>query len=153
MRLKTHRNSERVALRNRLRRRRQTAFTMVELLLVLVILATLAAIVLPRFTGRTEQAQVTSAQTQISMFETALDQFEVDNGYFPEGADGLLDLIEEPEGARNWRGPYMKKGIPTDPWDNSYFYESPGKYIEDGYDLMSMGPDGQAGTEDDITNW
>lgn len=128
-------------------------FTMVELLLVLVILATLAAIVVPKFAGRSEQAKVTAAQTQISNLSTALDAFEVDNGYYPTGADGLNALLEEPKDAKNWRGPYMKQAVTNDPWGNPYVYEMPGKHNDKGYDLMSLGPDGRSGGNDDITNW
>jgi general secretion pathway protein G len=128
-------------------------FTLVEILLVLVILATLAAIVLPKFTGRTEQAKDTAAKTQLSTFELALDAFEVDNGYYPKTSDGLQPLNEAPGDAKNWRGPYLKQDIPTDPWGNAYVYECPGKHNEKGYDLLSMGPDGRPGTDDDVTNW
>ncbi|MGC9328196.1 MAG: type II secretion system major pseudopilin GspG [Candidatus Hinthialibacter sp.] len=131
---------------------RQKGFTLVEMLLVLVILATLAAIVVPKFAGRSEQAKVTAAQTQIANFEIVLDAFEVDNGFYPKGSDGLNDLVEQPNEAKNWRGPYMKE-IPTDPWENDYIYENPGKHNTNGYDLYSMGPDGRSGTDDDITNW
>ncbi|MBM3832544.1 MAG: type II secretion system protein GspG [Verrucomicrobia bacterium] len=132
---------------------RRHAFTLVELLLVLVILATLAAIVVPKFAGRTEQARITAAETQIKNFETVLDAFEVDNGYYPKGKDGLMDLIEKPRDAQSWRGPYLKvTELPMDPWKNPYVYECPGKYNAD-YDLMSMGPDGRPGGGDDITNW
>jgi general secretion pathway protein G len=62
-------------------------------------------------------------------------------------------LVEEPKDAKNWRGPYLKQGIPLDPWGNAYIYECPGKQNESGYDLMSVGPDGRSGTDDDITNW
>jgi len=128
-------------------------FTLIEMLLVLVILGTLAAIVVPKFAGRSEQARITAAQTQISNFETALDTFEVDNAYYPQGDDGLQLLMEEPDEAKNWKGPYLKKGIPLDPWGNAYIYECPGKHNEDGYDIMCLGPDGREGTDDDITNW
>ena len=131
----------------------EAGFTLVEMLLVLVILAALAAIVVPRFSGRSEQAKITAAQTQIASFETALDSFEVDNGYYPKGADGLQDLIEKPSNVKDWRGPYLKQDIPLDPWGNAYTYECPGKYNEAGYDLMSVGPDGREGGGDDITNW
>jgi general secretion pathway protein G len=137
----------------RRRHRGRSGFSLVELLLVLVILTTLAAIVVPKFSGRSEQAKVTAAETQISNFETALDAFEVDNGYYPKGDDGLQLLLEEPKDATNWRGPYLKKSIPLDPWNNEYIYDCPGKNNEDGYDLYSMGPDGRKGTDDDIVNW
>jgi len=132
--------------------RSRAGFTLIELLLVLVILATLAAIVVPKFAGRSEQARVTAALTQIANFETALDAFEVDNGYYPKGADGLRLLVEEPNDAEDWRGPYVKE-IPLDPWGNEYIYEYPSRQSQRGYDLTSVGPDGRKGGADDITNW
>ena len=137
---------------NRTERRQQRAFTLIELLLVLVILGILAAIVVPKFAGRTEQARVTAAQTQISSFSTALDAFEVDNGYYPKGKSGLTDLVTQPRDAKNWHGPYLKD-IPKDPWQNDYIYECPGRHNTTSYDLMSMGPDGRSGGDDDIANW
>lgn len=133
-------------------RRATRGFTLVELLLVLVILGILAALVLPKFTGRTEQARVTAAQTQISTFGTALDAFEVDTGSYPRGQDGLHFLLTTPGDVTNWRGPYLKSDIPLDPWGHPYVYEFPGRLNPTGYDLLSMGPDGQAGTTDDIVN-
>ena len=132
----------------------QGGFTLVELLLVLVILATLAAIVIPKFSGRTLQAQKTAAQTQISNFGVALDSYEVDTGSYPDSNQGLRALIENSGNIEGWRGPYMK-GLetPLDPWKNPYVYEFPGKHGEGHYDLMSWGPDKRAGTDDDITNW
>jgi general secretion pathway protein G len=134
-------------------RRLQRRFTLVELLLVLVILATLAAIIVPKFTGRSEQAKIAAAQTEIKGVETALDAFEVDNGYFPQGANALLQLTEKPADASNWKGPYLKKALKVDPWKNPYIYVSPGVHNTSGYDLSSMGPDGKVGGDDDITNW
>jgi general secretion pathway protein G len=131
---------------------RRGGFTLVEMLLVLVILATLAAIVIPKMAGRSQQAKVTAAQSQISSIEMALDAFEVDNGYYPK-TGGLNDLLDPPANAPQWKGPYLKKGVPLDPWGNAYTYEYPGKHNPNGYDIMSMGPDGRAGTDDDITNW
>lgn len=133
--------------------RTKSGFTLIEMLLVLVILGTLAAIVVPKFAGRSEQAKITAAETQISNFETALDAFEVDNGYYPRGSDGLMDLVEQPEDAEDWRGPYLKQGIPDDPWGNAYVYECPGENNETGYDIYSMGPDEREGGDDDISNW
>lgn len=132
--------------------RHRAGFTLVELLLVLVILGTLAAIVYPRLAGRSEQARITAAKTQIAAFSTALDAFEVDNGYYPKGRNGLEDLITQPRDNQNWKGPYLKD-LPKDPWGNDYIYECPGKYNVNGYDLYSMGPDGREGGDDDITNW
>jgi general secretion pathway protein G len=132
--------------------RSRNAFTLVEMLLVLVILATLAAIVIPKMAGRSQQAKVTAAQSQINSLEMALDAFEVDNGYYPK-TGALDDLVNQPANTSGWKGPYLKKGIPLDPWGNAYTYEFPGKHNANGYDIMSPGPDGRAGTDDDIVNW
>ncbi len=131
---------------------RSRGFTLVELLLVLVILGTLAALVLPKFTGRTEQARITAAQTQIAALGTALDAFEVDTGQYPRGGDGLNQLLVAPSDVTGWRGPYMKTDIPMDPWGRPYTYEMPGRMNPAGYDIRSAGPDGQANTADDIVN-
>ncbi len=134
------------------RNARQHAFTLIELLLVLVILGILAAIVVPKFAGRTEDARKAAAATQISSFSTALDAFEVDNGYYPKGKSGLGDLVSAPRDAQNWKGPYLKD-MPKDPWLHDYIYECPGRMNKTSYDLSSPGPDGKSGNEDDITNW
>ena len=132
-------------------RRRRSGFSLIELLLVLVILAVLAAVVVPKFTNRTEQARITAAKTDISMLDTALDAYEIDNGRFPSSDEGLNALVTAGS-AKNWKGPYIKKGVPTDPWGNAYVYRYPGQNNVNGVDLMSMGPDGREGA-DDITNW
>ncbi len=131
----------------------QGGFTLIELLLVLAILATLAALVIPKLAGRSEQASETAARTEIATMSTALDAFEIDNGYYPSGSDGLFALVDAPAEARNWRGPYLNKDIPSDPWGSEYVYEYPGQLSQYGYDLYSIGPDKRGGTEDDIGNW
>jgi general secretion pathway protein G len=137
---------------NRNSRRLQRGFTLIELLLVLVILGVLAGIVVPKFTGKSEQARVTAAQTQISNFKTALDAYELENGSYPKGKNGLQDLAVQPRNLTTWKGPYMEN-IPNDPWGRPYVYEAPGKNNPNSYDLMSMGPDGRVGGDDDVTNW
>ena len=135
-------------------RQSQRGFTLVELMLVLVILAILAGIVLPKFSGVSERGRVTAAQTQISTFKTALDAFEVDMGHYPSGHNGLLDLIVRPREGVNWHGPYMQSdALPKDPWGNDYVYECPGRHNPSFYDLSSPGADGRLGTEDDVCNW
>ena len=129
----------------------RAAFTLVEMLLVITILAILAAIVLPKVTGSSERARIGAAKTQINAFGTSLDMFEVDNGHYPKGKNGLNDLVVQPKDASNWHQ-YMES-VPLDPWGHPYIYDCPGKHRPNSYDLMSAGPDGQAGTQDDISNW
>jgi general secretion pathway protein G len=134
------------------RRRSAAAFSLIELLLVLVILAVLAAVIVPKFTNRSEQARITAAKTDISMLETALDAFEIDNGRFPTTEEGLDALVRAPGSLQGWNGPYIKRGTPSDPWGNPYVYRYPGTNNDNGYDLSSLGPDGREGN-DDPNNW
>lgn len=135
-----------------LRRTSRQGFTLVELLLVLLILGILAAVVVPKFAGRSEQAKVTAAKAQITSFGVALDTYEIDNGGYPKGKNGLQDLVTQPRNANNWHGPYVQD-IPNDPWGNPYIYECPGKHNEKGFDITSYGPDGRQGGDDDIVSW
>jgi general secretion pathway protein G len=132
--------------------RARAAFTLIELLCVLVILAVLAAVVVPKFTSRTEQAKSTAAKTDISVLEGAIDAFQVDTGRFPTNEESLTVLVDMPQNVKNWQGPYIKKGVPSDPWGNAYVYRYPGAHHANGYDLFSMGPDGREGG-DDVDNW
>jgi general secretion pathway protein G len=130
-------------------RLQQRGFTLVEMLLVLVILATLAAIVLPKVMGRGEQARQTAAQAQIASFKTVLDAFEVDTGSYPKGKNGLNDLIQQPRDVTGWHGPYLDN-IPMDPWGNAYIYECPGKHNPNSYDISSAG---KPGANAPVGNW
>jgi general secretion pathway protein G len=127
------------------------AFTLIELLLVLVILAVLAAVVVPKFTGRTDDAKIKATKAELAILEGALDRFEIDNGRFPPTEGGLQDLVRAPSYANNWKGPYIK-AVPQDKWGNAYIYRAPGQHNADSFDLYSMGPNGRDG-DDDLTNW
>lgn len=129
-------------------------FTLIELLLVLVILAILAAVVVPKFTNRSKQAKEAAARTDISNMGTALDAFEVDTGRYPTTDEGLNALNTQPSNVQGeWKGPYIQKGVPNDPWGHPYVFRCPGSHNTNGYDLFSMGPDGKEGGGDDIDNW
>ncbi|KPJ74596.1 MAG: hypothetical protein AMS14_05305 [Planctomycetes bacterium DG_20] len=135
------------------RGRLASAFTLIELLLVLAILAVLAAMVVPKFTRRSQQAKITAARIDIANIEVAMDAFEVDCGRYPTTEEGIGALLEQPTDATDWMGPYIKRGVPKDPWGNLYVYRCPGQRNVDGYDLQSFGPDKQDGGGDDIDNW
>jgi len=137
----------------RLRRaaRRRSAFTLIELLLVLVILAVLAAVVVPKFTGRSEDARIAAAKTDIANYGTMLDAFEVDNGHYPATDEGLQALVSAPQNAPKWKQ-YIQQ-LKTDPWGRPYQYRFPGQNNPSGYDLWSQGKDGRDGGGDDIDNW
>jgi general secretion pathway protein G len=127
----------------------RSAFTLIELLLVLVILAVLAAVVVPKLTGRVEDAKIKACKAEIASIKSALNNFEVDNSRFPTSEEGLNALVQKPANLDNWRG-YLDK-MPLDPWGHAYVYRTPGSGGHD-FDLISWGPDGQEGTADDITN-
>ena len=129
-------------------------FTLVELLLVLVILGLLAAIIYPNLAKHGLQARITATRAQIHTLRAALATFEIDNDHYPRGGSGLLQLVQRPNDARNWRGPYLDKPfLPKDAWGNDFIYECPGKHSPDSYDLYSAGPDGIRGNSDDIASW
>lgn len=133
-------------------------FTLVELLVVMIIIAALAAVIVPRLFNRAEQGRRAKAIADIKSLETALDMYAADNGQPPTTEQGLQALIEQPTTAplaKNWNGPYLKKALPRDSWGNEYVYTSPGVHNLD-YDLLSYGRDGKEGGDGpdaDITNW
>ncbi|MFA6636152.1 MAG: type II secretion system major pseudopilin GspG [Candidatus Omnitrophota bacterium] len=136
--------------------KRQQGFTLIEILLVVVILSTLAALVVPRFVGRSEQAKKMIAEADVnSNIAMALKLYELDNGISPTTEQGLNALMDRPSTSPapvSWTGPYLERH-PVDPWGNPYKYRYPGTHNAGGYDLFSSGQDGQEGTEDDVTNW
>lgn len=131
------------------------AFTLMELLLVITIISVLAAVTLPSFFGRSTEARVAAARrTIVGTFGIAMEMFEQHMGRYPNPEEGLEVLIKDPQ-TRNWRGPYIQSAtIPLDPWGNEYQYTYPSQLTnsEHLYDIVSAGPDGTFGTNDDISN-
>ncbi len=134
-------------------------FTLIELLVVITVIAILAGLVAPMVFSHVGDAKTSAARAQIELFGLALEAYRLDNDYYPATAQGLEALRTQPQGepeARNWRGPYLKKTLPLDPWGRPYVYKSPGDATPNGYALLTLGRDGQPGgsAEDaDITSW
>jgi general secretion pathway protein G len=143
---------------HRFRFRKQRGFTLIEIMVVVVILGVLAAIIIPRFLGRPDEAKVTKAKVDIKSLEEALGLFKLDNGFYPSTEQGLKALVSKPEIGRIPtkfpNGGYLKK-VPADPWGTPYVYLSPGAQSPD-FDVISFGADGQPGGENfdaDIKSW
>ncbi|HEX9190904.1 MAG TPA: type II secretion system major pseudopilin GspG [Candidatus Deferrimicrobiaceae bacterium] len=139
------------------RLRDRAGFTLIEIMVVIVILGLLAALVVPKLIGRTEEAKKTQSRVQIKSIEQALELFKLDNGFFPTTDQGLEALVRLPDAGRvpkNYRkGGYLDR-VPKDPWGNAYVYLSPGSHGD--YDISSYGADGTAGGEGedaDINSW
>ncbi|QDQ25411.1 type II secretion system protein GspG [Chitinimonas arctica] len=135
-------------------RRRQIGFTLLELLIALVIIGLLVGVVGPNLFKNLGKSEVTTAQQQIDALSKALEQYRLDTGHFPRTEQGLASLMAQPSDEPRWRGPYLKKAVPPDPWGQPYQYRSPGSNSRD-FDLLSNGPSGRPGGTGDnapITN-
>lgn len=126
-------------------RQRQKGFTLLELLVVIVIIGLLAAYVGPKYFAQLGKSEVTIARAQMESFEKALDTYRLDVGRYPSTEEGMAALMVAPAAAGvKWNGPYLKKGIPQDPWSHPYQYRAPGTGNKD-YEILSTGKDGQPG--------
>jgi general secretion pathway protein G len=126
--------------------RNANGFTLLELVVVIIVLGLLAGLVAPQIFGRVSEARSTSATTQIELLSVALENYRLDNGMYPTTEQGLQALREKPTRApvpSNWRGPYLRKAVPLDPWKRAYVYRILAEPA--GFQLISLGRDGQPG--------
>jgi general secretion pathway protein G len=136
-----------------MKRKDRRGFTLIELLIVMVIIGLIAALVGPRLFPKLGKGKQSAAKAQIELFGQALDQFRLDAGRYPTTQEGLNSLTTNP-GVEKWEGPYLKKGLPADPWGRPYAYQCPGTHGE--YDLLSYGRDGTPGgdgEDQDVRSW
>lgn len=134
-------------------------FTLIEIIVVIVVLAVLATLVAPNVFRHVGAAKEATARTQIEMLGAALDAYRLDNGRYPTTEQGLAALWQAPAldpRPTNWRGPYLRKTVPLDPWNTAYLYRAPGTRSGTGYDLLSLGADSKPGGDGenaDILSW
>ena len=133
--------------------RTEKGFTLIELLVVLAVLGLLAGLVGPQIVGHLSEAKSTTARTQINLLDVALDSYRLDNGGYPTTEQGLAALRERPTRdpvPSSWRGPYLRKAVPLDPWGRPYIYRAD----QTGFELQTLGRDGKPGgtAEDEDLN-
>jgi general secretion pathway protein G len=127
-------------------RRRRSGFTLIEMVVVIAVIALLVGLVGPQIVGRVSEARATTAKAQIDLLSTALENYRLDNGAYPTTAQGLGALRQRPSqgaGPSNWRGPYLRKAIPTDPWGRPYQYVAGSGSM--GFNIVTLGRDGKQG--------
>jgi general secretion pathway protein G len=130
-------------------------FTLVEILVVITIIGLIMGLIGPRVLNYLTESKAKAARIQIESLGSALDLYFLDNGRYPNSAEGINALVQRPPSAQAWNGPYLKGGaVPVDPWGKPYLYRAPGQH--GAYDLSSYGADGQeggTGAAADVTNW
>lgn len=133
---------------------RQKGFTLLEIMVVIVILGVLASMIVPNLMGNKDKADRQKVISDVVALENALDMYKLDNGSYPTTEQGLEALVTQPSGSpepRNYREDGYIKRLPQDPWGNDYLLNNPGEHGK--IDILSVGPDGEEGTDDDIGNW
>ncbi len=137
-----------------MKNKQQKGFTLLEIMVVIVILGVLASMVVPNLMGNKDKADRQKVVSDVIALENSLDMYKLDNGVYPTTEQGLEALTEEPSGSpepRNYREDGYIKRLPQDPWGNDYILNSPGEHGK--IDVLSVGPDGEEGTDDDIGTW
>jgi general secretion pathway protein G len=133
--------------------RSRRGFTLIELLVVILILAILAALIVPRVVGKSTDAKIAAAKADLATLSSSLQNFRLDNDRYPTSEEGLAALSNPPaSGATNWKGPYIQKPITVDPWGHDYVYQCPGNNGNDSFQVESYGSDGTPGGEGDAAD-
>ena len=139
--------------------RKRGGFTLVEILVVIIVIAVLATLVAPNVFRHVGRAKDTTAHAQIELLAGAIEAYRLDNDLFPTTEQGLAALRTAPTAdprPRDWRGPYIRREVPLDPWGKPYIYRSPGTVNVESYDLLTLGRDGREGGEGedaDVLSW
>jgi len=138
---------------------RRAGFTLVEILVVIIVIAMLATLVAPSVFQHVDEAKASTAKAQIEMLSAALDAYRLDNDRYPTTDQGLAALRAAPTASptpRRWRGPYLRRELPVDPWGKPYVFRSPGTVNPESFDLLTLGRDGREGGQGedaDVTSW